>query len=835
MKYMKTRFAALMIGILIVCTAHVFAVQVHKNMLDSRLAEVELKSKLDLRAIQELGGIVDNYRNGIARVYLLPEDFQELQMRGMTLRWLTPEEIDPYGDFRQPHGTLDEYHYNDDVEAMFIAWQASYPTMFSYESIGQSVQGRDLWMAKLSDNVTSDEPEIEVKYVSTMHGDEVVGEENCLKLIDTLLTGYGIDPELTELMDDFEIFIMPLMNPDGREVPQRYNASGADLNRSFPDRCDDSVNTTAGRPPEVAAIMNWEMEHDCVLSANFHGGAVVANYPWDNNHTHTNYVFSPTPENDLFYHVSYVYASHNNTMFNSTQFDDGITNGVEWYLASGTMQDWNYVWGGCKEVTMEVSLTKSGPLSALDSLWRENRTSMRKYLLEAKRGVYGFVTDATTSDPVRAEVKLGTITYVTYSSELHGDYHRMLMPGTYSLTFSASGYESQTINNIVVADGTPTQLNVQLNRTPAPEIAVSPESIETPIPVCDEIEVPLTIENNGTASLSWSYTPSDWTIIDSRVNTLQYAWRDISTVGTTVSFSSDDQNLGPYAIGFTFPFYGQNFTTYRISANGWISFTATDNAQSSYENTELPNSSAPENLIAPWWDDLSPQRSGSVVKRYTSGTDSLIISYENVQSYSGGGVYNFQMILLANGDILFQYEDMGTNRLTSATIGVQNSTGSAGQQVAYDEAFIENNMALRWCYSRSIDLSPASGTIPATGYDDVTVTFNSCCLPVGLYTTSIEIVSNDPFNSLVSIPVTLDVGGAVDPDPVTNLTAIMEGSGIRLNWNAATGATSYEIWRGTTPDFTTASGTMLIEVPGTTYLDNTAMDDLLFYFVLAKR
>ncbi|RQV99350.1 hypothetical protein EH220_01865 [bacterium] len=837
MRHLRTCFAALMIGIVLACSASVFAVQVHKNMLDSRLAEVELNSKLDLKAIQDLGGIVDNFNGTLARVYLLPEDFRELQLRGMTLRWLTEEEIDPYGDFRHPHETLDEYHYNDDIEAMFIGWQASYPTMFSYESIGLSVENRNLWMAKLSDNVTSDEPEIEVKYISTMHGDEVVGLENCLRFIDTLLTGYGTDPELTELMDDFEIFIMPLMNPDGREVPQRYNADGADLNRTFPDRIVDSVNTPVGHPQEVGLVMNWSATRNCVLSANFHGGEVIANYPWDNNYSGLS-IHSPTPEHDLFYHLAYTYASYNSSMLSnhsSPSFINGTTNGADWYVISGGMQDWNYVWMGCKEITMELSYTKSGPLSALDSLWWENETSMRKYLLEAREGVRGFVTDASTGDPVRADIMLDAISYVTYSSALHGDYHRIFRPGTYTLTFSAPGYESQTINNISVVAGTPTILNVQLNRTPAPEIAVSPLSIEEPIPVCDEIEVPIMIENNGTTSLSWSGILSDWTVIDSRESSLEYVWRDISSEGTEIDFSTDDQNLGPYSIGFTFPFYGQNFTTYRISANGWLSFTATDAGESSYNNTGLPNSSAPENLIAPWWDDLSPHRTGCVVTRYTSGTDSLIISYENVESYQYEGLYNFQMILLASGDILFQYGDMGANRLTSATIGLQNSTGSAGLQIARDETFIENNMALRICSGSVVDLVPVSGSIPASGSDVVSAVFNSCCLPEGLYTTSIEISSNDPFHPLVSIPVTLDVGGQMDPDPVTDLTALFEDGGVRLNWSESADATSYEIWRGITPDFDTSSGSMLIEVTETTYLDNSAIGEILFYFVIAKR
>ncbi len=144
-----------------------------------------------------------------------------------------------------------------------------------------------MWVGKVSDNVGSDEPEIEVKYIGAMHGDELTGLENCIKLIDTLLTGYGVDAELTEMVNDYEIYILPLMNPDGRNVGtlgQRFNANGQDLNRDFPDRCWDSTNTAAGREIETAHVMDFTAARNFVISANFHGGEVVANYPWDSNY-----------------------------------------------------------------------------------------------------------------------------------------------------------------------------------------------------------------------------------------------------------------------------------------------------------------------------------------------------------------------------------------------------------------------------------------------------------------------------------------------------------------------------------------------------------------------
>ena len=94
-----------------------------------------------------------------------------------------------------------------------------------------------------------------------------------------------------------------------------------------------------------------------------------------------------------------------------------------------------------------------------------------------------------------------------------------------------------------------------------------------------------------------------WTSSDSTGGPV-YSWEDITSTGTLISMSGDDNNTGPHPIGFTFPFYGTEYTTFRISTNGWISFTSTSTA---YNNHELPGTSSPEAMLAPFWDDLNFQ------------------------------------------------------------------------------------------------------------------------------------------------------------------------------------------------------------------------------------
>jgi hypothetical protein len=797
----------------------------NKYLTGTRPAKIILTSRSDLALIDGVGGIIDRVVADTAVAYITPEAGASLQEQGLTVIWQPVERPRP--------DVLDNYHTNDQIETQFATWQTTYPDLFSYESIGQSVNGRNIWACKISDNVTADEAEPEVKYIGELHGNEALGTENCLRFAEDLLANYGTDTVGTDLVDNFEIWLVPMANPDGVALLQRGNAHDVDLNRDFPDRLNDSVNTPARREAETGVLMNWSAHHNFILSANFHTGVVVTNFPWDGNASGLN-VYTASPEDSLFRYIALQYSRWNTRMFNSTSFPQGITNGADWYVIHGGMQDWNYVWMGDREVTIELDEGQPPAQTALDSLWQENRTSMRKYLLEARNGVHGLVTDSATGAPIHAGIRLGTIVYLTYSTALHGDYYRMLRPGTYSMTFTSPGYVSKTVNNIVVAAGTPTQLDVQLQSLPRAMVSAIPAAINTVVDPCDQREVPLTIVNSGDEDLTWSAAEGDtsfggygsatgggWRFIDSNQSGgPTYGWKDISTAGTQVSFTSDDQNRGPYDIGFSFPSYGQNYTTYRVSANGWISFTSTIATAASYNNGVLPDTSAPENLIAPWWDDLSPQRVGSNVRRWTNSTDSLVVSYQNVQSRTGGGLYNFEVILLSSGKMVFQYGNMGTNRLTLATIGLQNSDRTKGATVIVDRAYIQNNLAIAWCPSSMIELDPATGSVPAHGSLAVTARVKSCCVPDSISYGFLEIASNDVVTPILRVPVRVNVTSE-PPAAVDNLIAAWEEGGCRLSWRPAPAASSYRVYRMINATMSYLDGTLLTPeaISDTTFVD----------------
>ena len=115
-----------------------------------------------------------------------------------------------------------------------------------------------------------------------------------IALTEYLAMNYGNLDSVTELLDSVEIHIVPTLNPDGFETKSffvdsvRENANGVDLNRAFPtwkDLGKSKDELKDGREPEVKAAIDMILDHPYVLSINFHDGAVVANYPWDDRDT----------------------------------------------------------------------------------------------------------------------------------------------------------------------------------------------------------------------------------------------------------------------------------------------------------------------------------------------------------------------------------------------------------------------------------------------------------------------------------------------------------------------------------------------------------------------
>src|SRR3989338_908319 len=350
------------------------------------------------------------------------------------------------------------YHNHQQLTEFLHNATNMYPQITHLYSVGNSVRGRELWVLDISDNPAVDEAgEPEFKYIGNMHGDETVGRECLIQLITLLLSGYQQNDRITALIDNAHISIMVSMNPDGFELRRRANAQGYDLNRNFPDQFEGSPYSFQ---PETQAVMDWSLRRNFMLSSNLHGGDLVANYPWDGNAGHRSGRYTGTPDDAAFRQLALVYSLNHQTMHLSRQFPNGITNGAEWYVLYGGMQDWNYLHTNDMEITLELSVVKYPPASQLAGFWTSNKPALLALIEQVNRGVHGTVLDLQGQPITGATVVVDGINH-SLTTDSFGQYYRFLSPGTYTLSISAPQHEPQSFS-VTVDANSPLQITTTL-------------------------------------------------------------------------------------------------------------------------------------------------------------------------------------------------------------------------------------------------------------------------------------------------------------------------------------------------------------------------------------
>jgi hypothetical protein len=233
-----------------------------------------------------------------------------------------------------------------------------------------------------------------------------------------------------------------------------------------------------------------------------------------------------------------------------------------------------------------------------------------------------------------------------------------------------------------------------------------------------------------------------------------YGWIDISGNGQSLQFD-DDQNQGPFDLGFEIPFYGNYFGSIRICSNGWISFTGTS---TDYINQPIPDDIEPNNLVATFWDNLNPESGGSVYF-YTNNTDSAVVEWQDVPRYPNSGSFTFEAILTADGNITYQYNSLD-GLLTSCTIGIENEGGTVGLQVAHNQNYVTENLAVKIMHPPIwLSADPLSGFVMPGNSSDINVTFDAAQLDEGEYVGYLDIISNDPDEGSIAVECTLTVSG----------------------------------------------------------------------------
>ena len=456
----------------------VFTMAQDVDHLFNERPEIYFSFQLDSRSeIEEIGSIIsidnvnDNllvhaYANkrGFSTFLELGKDYKLLQHPGTLINPVMRDKIDINEKL-----DWDFYPSYEAYVDMMYQFESNYPDLCDVFSIGTTNVGREILVARISDNVGINEGEPEFLYTSTMHGDETTGYPLMLRLIDYLLTNYGTNDRITNMVNGIDIYINPLANPDGTYYTGndtvsgaiRGNVYGVDLNRNFPDPEDGPHPDGNAWQTETVHFMNFAEEHNFVNAANIHGGEEVLNYPWDT-------WYYGTADNDWWVYVCREYADtvHLYAPWNYlNEFDNGITLGSAWYSISGGRQDYMNYFHQCREFTLEISDVKLLPANQLPDHWDWNYRSFLNYMEQCLYGVRGRISDSSTGMSLAAEVFIlnheADSSWV-YSQYPSGKYFRPVYEGTYDIRFSKPGYFPKVVQGVQVVNNETTFLDVEL-------------------------------------------------------------------------------------------------------------------------------------------------------------------------------------------------------------------------------------------------------------------------------------------------------------------------------------------------------------------------------------
>ncbi len=351
------------------------------------------------------------------------------------------------------------YHSPEEINIFLEDIHKKYKDITRVITIGNSVSGRDIKAIIISGNPYAPESKPRIRLTGGIHGSEIISSEIMIYFIRYLVENYNVkdtDNEITKLIDSRYIAIIPVLNPDGLAVAGRRNDNGVDLNRNFDANwaSGSGHGTEAFSEPESQALRKFSLEQNFHLSVTFHSGAVLVNIPFD-------YRKDVPLENDLVREFAFAYSRagvepnrfmDNPDIYKSQDMEDGIINGGDWYVITGSLQDWSYLKTGCLDLTVEVAKRTPKTEEEAMRVFDYNRDSIVAYIQKGGQGVYGRVTDGNGAGVREVEIKTVYNNGEAFTGDIviktdeDGYYHRILLPGDYRLSFQKTGYETSSID-----------------------------------------------------------------------------------------------------------------------------------------------------------------------------------------------------------------------------------------------------------------------------------------------------------------------------------------------------------------------------------------------------
>jgi len=376
----------------------------------------------------------------------------QLVERGLDVEVLTEDTQTLRPGVSNPEERGGGYHDPEGMTWSLRALADTYPDVVRVVEVGRSWQGRAITGVIISDNPWTREPdEPSMRILGAHHGDEWSSMEVSLDFAWTLVeAGDNADPDVMELVQNHEIWVVPMVNPDGVAAFERRNSRDVDLNRNYSYQWL-SWGATGDHPfseVETAAVRQFSIARSFHHSLSLHSGAANLGWVW-------NYTTERTPDDDWLEHACVGYLA------DSVQPGFWITNGADWYETNGDTNDWSYGERGGHDYNLEVTETKAPPEEEIPQFTGWHAGPLINFLVDGSRaGIRGRVHDPSGRG-IEAELLPAEVAWPTFSDPETGAFARPLLPGTYTLEVSAPGHVSQTVTAEVL-EGAATGLDVEL-------------------------------------------------------------------------------------------------------------------------------------------------------------------------------------------------------------------------------------------------------------------------------------------------------------------------------------------------------------------------------------
>jgi len=413
---------------------------------DLDLVRIDVATKEEIVQLDHMGVVINQVHPDHVVAEIEEHMYTTLATRGFTVVLLQKNITEVYRQNSMIKSSRGEYlTYSQYVDSM-IALATNHPDICHLDTLGCSHLNRLLLAMKVSDSAAVDEDEPALHFEGNIHGDEKISWAVNFCMLSYLVENYPADTLVQRLVDTREIWIAPLVNPDGYVADSRYNSRSVDLNRNWGWMWGDewACGSDFFSENESWRFVEHFWRHPFTSYASYHSGTMYLSEPW----SYTSYL--QPPEQDLIRHLSIGY-----NYFTGYPYGQGS---IGMYPINGASKDYNYGCGGEMSWSIEVCDIKTPHPDSIDVIFARDCPAMMYLMHKAGQGIHGIVTDSVLGDPgppLRALVYVSPSNYPSYSCEVLGDFHRFYLPGTYDVTVMSPGYEPKTIPDVVVPSGTP--------------------------------------------------------------------------------------------------------------------------------------------------------------------------------------------------------------------------------------------------------------------------------------------------------------------------------------------------------------------------------------------